>query len=223
MSIFNRKAIALESIANMKKYKGQCHFHIADDGSNEFSPSDVISEGDSSYVNSVNQGIDQLRIRQLYHFLQSDFDFCYFTDSDTLHDPKFVERLFEIYDKTQCACSLFNPQESRHHDGFNIDIGNDIIIRPSIPGISMFFDKSIGHRILAYYQEAVRFKPDILKYYGSWDWMFCYALSLVALSRISYLEHLYQGGMHADRPDRALNPTSWLIQERQIVLDRLEL
>jgi hypothetical protein len=223
MPTFNRKAISLESIANMRAVKGAAHLHILDDASSEFDGRELVALGDSGQVNTSNQGIDANRMHMLVEFYSSEFEYCYFTDSDTLHDVDFLPRLFLMQQKTNCMCGLYNTTVAHvHKDGFNIDVGDDIIVRPTIPGISMFFDKSIALRLLQYFLDAVRFRPNIIQQNRAWDWFFCKILPHVAMSQISYVEHMYAGGMH-DRGTRDLgaNLTPWLAAERGKIFTRL--
>lgn len=222
MPVFNRKDITLESIKNMRAHKKTAHLHITDDASTEFDGSEIISLGDSGHVNSENLGIDEVRIKHLLHFIESDFDYCYFTDSDSLHDPLFLDRLFYMYNQTNSVCCLYNTRSENHHkSGFNIPLEGDIIIRKTIPGISMFMDKALAVRISLYFMDCLKFDKSFVKYYGAWDWMFCSALPLCALSKTSYLEHLYFDGLHSHQIDTANHLTPWLMKERLKVFKRL--
>jgi hypothetical protein len=222
MPIFNRKKIALESILNLKSIKGEAHLALLDDASTEFSAEEIITLGDSGTCNQQNLGIDKNRIIQLVHFLNSNFEYCYFTDSDTIHDPHFLERLFHIHQTTKTLSCLYNSNGIMHKDGFNIFLENDIIIRKTIPGISMFFDREQALRIYQYYDEATRYFHQIVEYYG-WDWFFCQVFPFCALSQMSYVEHLCYGGIHATGPDHAKNLTPWLKNERIAIFQRLGL
>jgi hypothetical protein len=220
---FNRKAVALESIANMRAVKGAAHLHIVDDASKEYDGRDMVALGDSGHANATNQGIDANRLQMLIEFYASPYEYCYFTDSDTIHDQNFLWRLFQMHEKSNCICGLYNTSSPNHHkDGFNIDIGDDILVRQTIPGVSMFFDKAMALRLLQYFLDAARFRPDVIQQNRAWDWFFCKIVPQVAMSRVSYLEHMYFGGMHdgATR-DSAANLTPWLVAERRSIFDRL--
>lgn len=222
MPLFNRKAISLESIANMRHVKMDAHLRIVDDYSTEFDGNDLVGLGDSGYVNQKNIGIDANRMNMLTDFFSSDFDYCYFTDSDTIHDPDFLSRALFMHERTNCICCLYNTASFRHKDGFNIDIGDDILIRGTIPGVSMFFDKPMAFRLLQHYLDAIRFRPAIIAESRAWDWFFCSIVPQVALSRTSYLEHLYAGGLHTQNGrDVAANLTPFLAQQRRQVFERL--
>jgi hypothetical protein len=221
--VFNRFDIAIESLTNMRSVKGTAHLRIVDDASTEFDGADLVAMGDSGEVNRQNAGIDATRIAMLTDFAASDFDYCYFTDSDTIHDPAFLDRLFFMHDKTDCLSSLYYSSTKHHKNGFNIDLGDDIIIRWSIPGVSMFFDKKQAGRILQFYFDALRYRPNCIKEARSWDWFFCLVFPQVALSRTSYLEHLFLGGLHAYARDTALNPTPYLAAEGARLRRKLKL
>jgi hypothetical protein len=220
--VFNRKAIALLSIDNMRLVKGAAHLNIVDDCSTEFDGRDIVSLGDSGEVHPRNMGIDATRMHMLAEFFASDFDYAYFTDSDTIHDPDFLLRALAMHQRTNCLCGLYNTTSFHHKDGFNIDIGDDIIIRRTIPGVSMFFDKALASRLLQYYLDAVRFRPNVIKEARAWDWFFFEALPQVAMSRVSYLEHLYVGGLHAaGSRDLGANLTPFLQAARRPVFEKL--
>jgi glycosyltransferase involved in cell wall biosynthesis len=222
MPLFNRKAIALESIANMRQVKGGAHLKIIDDCSTEFDGRDLVALGDSGHVNPQNLGIDANRMNMLVEFFASEFDYGYFTDSDTIHDPEFLSRALFMHGRTNCLCCLYNTASFRHKDGFNIDIGDDIIIRRTIPGVSMFFDKNMAFRLIQHYLDAVRFRPAVVAESRAWDWFLCSIVPQVALSRISYLEHLFTGGLHVQNGrDVAAHPTPYLAAERCRVFTRL--
>jgi hypothetical protein len=221
--VFNRREIAVESLGNMRAVKQTAHLRIIDDASTEFDGSELVAMGDSGEVNAQNVGIDATRINMLMEFAASDYDYCYFTDSDTIHDPAFLDRLFFMHDKTDCMCSLYYSSTKHHKNGFNIDLGDDILIRWSIPGVSMFFDKKQAQRIIQYYLDALRYRPNCIAEARSWDWFFCLVFPQVALSRISYLEHLFVGGLHAYARDTALNPTPYLAAEGARLRRKLKL
>ncbi len=223
MPVFNRKAIVLESIANMRQVKGEAHLKIVDDRSTEFDGRELVALGDSGQINEKNLGIDATRMNMLAEFAASEFDYCYFTDSDTIHDPAFLSRALFMHARTNCVCGLYNTASPNHHkDGFNIDIGDDIVIRRTIPGVSMFFDKPMAFRFIQYYLDAVRFRPAVIAESRAWDWFLFTIVPQVALSRVSYLEHLYAGGLHVNNGrDVAANPTPYLAAERRLVFRRL--
>jgi len=222
MPVFNRQATAVESIHNMRMAKGQAHLKIIDDASTAFDGRELAALGDSGEVNAVNLGIDQNRINNLLEFLGSSFEYCYFTDSDTLHDPMFLDRAFQMFDKTASVCSLFNSSTASHLDGFNIDIGEAITIRRSAPGVSQFFDKKIAFRMIQYYLDAIRYRPNVLREARGWDWFFCGALPHMAVSQVSYLEHMYADGLHVARGrDVAMNPTPFVAMEGRRVFAAL--
>jgi hypothetical protein len=221
--VYNRKDISLESLNNMRQFKGAAHLRVVDDASTEFIGSELAALADSFVVNATNLGIDSTRIEMLMHFASSNFDYCYFTDSDTIHDPDFLDRLFFMHDKTGSLCSLYNSSTKHHKNGFNIDLGDDIVMRWSIPGVSMFMDRQQAARIIQYYLEALRYRPNCIKETRSWDWFFCHIFPQVALSRVSYLEHLFVGGLHAYARDTALQPTPYLVNEGARLRRKLKL
>lgn len=128
-----------------------------------------------------------------------------------------------MHGRTNCLCGLYNTASLIHHkDGFNIDIGDDIIIRRTIPGVSMFFDKPMALRFIQYYLDAVRFRPRVIAESRAWDWFLFNIVPQVAMSRVSYLEHLYAGGLHEKNGrDVAANLTPFLSSERRQVFTRL--
>lgn len=222
MPVFNRRDIALESIHNMRMMRGSAHLKVIDDASTQFDGHEMTALGDSGEVHPQNMGIDATRISNLAEFIASPFDYCYFTDSDTLHDPQFLDRAFQMFDLTASVSCLYNSCTPSHRNGFSIDVGNEISITRSAPGVSMFFDKPTAMRLLTYYLDAVRFQPNIIKSYRGWDWFFCAALPHFAQSQVSYVEHMYSDGLHVGNgSDVAMNPTPFLQMEGRRVFTQL--
>lgn len=220
--VFNRRETALESLHNMRMMRGGAHLRVIDDASTRHDGREMVSLGDSGEVHARNMGIDATRIENLVHFLSSDFDYCYFTDSDTLHDPQFLDRALQMFDASNAVSCLYNSCTPSHRNGFSVDIGNGIIITRSAPGVSMFFDKAIAGRLMTYYLDAIRFQPQIMKSYRGWDWFFCAALPHFAQSAVSYVEHMYADGLHVGNGrDVAMNPTPFLEMEGSRVFEKL--
>lgn len=223
MPVFNRHDIALESIHNMRMMRGAAHLRVIDDASTQFDGREMTALGDSGEVHPQNMGIDATRIANLADFIQSDFQYCYFTDSDTLHDPAFLDRAFQMLDMTASVCCLYNScTDSHRKHGSFAELGDGVTITRSAPGVSMFFDKALAMRLMTYYLDAVRFQPGVMKSYRGWDWFFCAALPHFAQSQVSYVEHMYAQGLHVGNGcDVAMNPTPFLQMEGRRVFEKL--
>ena len=221
---FNRLRVAQESLANMRAVKQGATLLVTDDHSTEHDGSALIAMGDGGFRNLTNKGIDQVRLSHLEAFLNSNYHYCYFADSDTLHDPEALDRARHLYDQYSFLCTLYNTNSAYHKDGDVVILeGQDILFRNSIPGCSMYFDRTLGQRIYAYIEDALRvWGPQcISRRYGQWDWAFCFAVPAAAMSQRSYCDHLAIDGLHSFVNDRALAPTPALRAIRAEVVRRL--
>jgi hypothetical protein len=235
MPTYNRKNITIESIQNIKQFKKGAFLHITDDKSTEYDGKTLVAMGDGGAVNTVNIGVDAIRMSQILEFFSSEYEYCYLVDSDTFHDPNFMDRLFFIFDKTNCVCGIYNTPSLVHKSGFNIDIGDDVAIRKTLPGISVFFDKKLAFRIITYYLDAIRFRQNAVRESKAWDWFISEPFPQIAYSKTSYVQHLGVGtdGLHARKPnypgphaklfDVAVNPTPFLVEAGGRVVKRLGL
>ncbi|MCG2720560.1 MAG: tetratricopeptide repeat protein [Thermodesulfovibrionales bacterium] len=216
--VFNRKRITRLSLMQTKRYKtSECHLQVYNDHSTDFDNSFLTPYADEVIQLPDKLGIGALRRHQFREFLKTDFDFIYMTDSDVIHDLRFIaalEVLYEAGDRKLPVC-IFN---STFHVEPSIILyrKNGIMLKKTAPGVSMFYDRTMVNKIVA------MFKPgyDDL----NWDYAVIQYLGLPwVTSETSYLEHYGGGGIHNTdyERDRAIIPTEYLSEKRETILKYL--
>ena len=127
------------------------------------------------------------------------------TDNDTIHDPKFLEVLRELYQyffrrnlNKNFRLGLYNSKF--HNDPKNIVFENSILsVRKTCPGVSQCFDREMIRRMLDFINE----NPTYETLYG-----FDYSLASISLNvpflqtQTSYLEHFAR-----DKDEKGLHST----------------
>lgn len=217
VATFNRPKIAEISLKQLNEYKKGNVIHITDDNSNQYNAREFFfSYADEIEVNSNNLGIHKLRCNQFRDFLENrNEEFIYMTDSDTLHDPNYINQLLFLMNKYNLPACLYN---TRHHFNSTLKDNGNEILRASMPGVSQFF-----HR------EHVKIIVNYLNKMGdpvyAWDYRVVEALkSPVVTSKISYVDHFGgEGSIHNKtlEQDKAYNPTSFLNKNRKQVEEYL--
>jgi hypothetical protein len=170
-------------------------------------------------------GIEAQRRMHFFDFAHCELDYThlYLTDSDALHDPRWRERALALQDETGGApVCLYNTDAHVRIEGNTVEDhpGRDYIWRRVAPGISYLLN-------MEHVRVIVRALPHLPDYWN-WDWTVPNLLgSMMAISRISYVDHIGHGGMHhpadegLDGGDVALSPTSWLVTKRAEVVKKL--
>ncbi len=96
---------------------------------------------------------------------------------------------------------------------------NFIVLKRTAPGVSMFFDRNMVEKIVSILDKVGNYQDDF-----NWDYrVIAYLDKPIITSSISYLEHFGAGGTHNmdfDR-DRALNPTKYLQERREKIINYL--
>jgi hypothetical protein len=136
-----------------------------------------------------------------------NFGEIYLTDTDAIHDPKWYDAI-KLLSKVAPLCGVYN---THHHNDWVSDHGT-YHITPNIPGISVYMSG-----------ESLRRKMGHLSDSKLKDWDFTLPKifgNKCAVSNVSYVEHLGAGGLHNTgwEDDIALNPTPFLIEERQRII-----
>jgi tetratricopeptide (TPR) repeat protein len=221
VAAFNRKKITALSLDQTKRYKTpNCCLHVYNDHSTEYDNTPLYKYADDVIQLPNKMGIDKLRWYQFRKFLESRFDFLYFTDSDVIHDPQYVFVLDVLYEqgRRSLPVSLFNsiftfrPKMILHYN-------NGIFLKTTAPGISMFYDRQMVEKIL-----SVSGKIGNAFDYLPWDNRAAAFLGLPWITpEISYLEHFGANGINNDsfERDRAINPTEYLQERRERILQYL--
>lgn len=240
--VYNRKNITELVIKNINKYKKDADMIIYNDHSTEYDNDYLESICDNKIVllppsnkvvvknekNKNGMGISHLRWYQFREFLKTDYDFLYFTDSDALHDPEFIDILKNIWNKYKGKNGEKYPiclyDTIWHSQKENLlKEGNDVWMRKTMAGISQFYSRDMVKIIV----DALDKETRDIGY--AWDYRCIEYLKLPTLTtKCSYVEHFgaLKDSMHSvegewDR-DRAKNPSQYLKNIRQEVIDYLE-
>lgn len=218
---FNRKNITELSLESTYKYKRpQDKLEVWDDHSTEYDLDWLQDKCDEVIKRDIKMGVQWLRAKNFRHFIETDYDFLYITDSDAIHDPNYCDRLLELYgkymlpDKRKMPVSLYNTIHHQQPGNTVKEMGN-ILFRKTAPGISQFYDKAMVRKMVA----GMDKNPKLEGLYG-FDYHLPALLKVPFVqSKNSYLEHFATtGSMHGlntgtekdfDR-DRADQPTEYL-------------
>jgi tetratricopeptide (TPR) repeat protein len=221
VSVFNRKKITALSLEQTKRYKTACCFlQVYNDHSTEYDNSFLADYSDEVIQLPDKMGINNLRWCQFMKFLETDFEFLYLTDNDVIHDPNYIPMLEQLYlkGKRKLPVSIFNsifmlqPRLILYYS-------KGIFLKTSAPGISMFYDRKMVEKIVAVSNNI----GNVLDYLP-WDYKAIACLGLPWIStETSYLEHFGAGGLNNDNNERerALNPTKYLQEKREAVINYL--
>jgi peptidylprolyl isomerase len=221
VSVFNRKKITQLSLAQLKRYKNDgCHLRVYDDHSTEYDRSFLEPYADEVIKLPAKMGIHNLRMHQLRNFLETRYDFLYLTDNDVIHDPGYVaalEALYEMGGRLLPVC-LYNTG-FHNFEGNILYSDKGVILKKTAPGVSMFFDRGMAEKIVSFAEKAGSAHQFI-----GWDFRVIAYLDLPWLTpQTSYLEHFGADGMHNPdfERDRAIDPTPYLAERRQAIIDYL--
>lgn len=216
VTTYNRKKITKIVLANLNQTKRGAGLFIYDDHSSEFDLKFLQEAAPSATVirPAKKLGVELLRIHLQKEILQTPYKHIYHTDNDALHDPFWLNRIYEMRKEFDGAIGLYN---TIHHFKRTIqtDPAKKIVYRSACPGVSFFYSN-----------DAVRpFAHEFENYRGSpsWDFFIGDALGQAAISEVSYVEHFGAGGIHNSSfdGDRAHNPTPWLSEQRKAVIESL--
>ena len=216
--VFNRKRVTRLSLAQTMRYKTpSCFMQVYNDHSDEYDNTFLTPYADEVIQLPDKKGINALRWHQFKCFLETDFDFIYMTDSDVIHDPGFISALDVLY-KTgggKLPVCLFN---SSFHMEPRIILyrRNGVMLKGTAPGVSMFYDRTMAEKIVSVLER--RHDNEV------WDFAAVKYLGLPWITpETSYLEHYGTGGIHNtdNERDRAINPTDYLRERRELILKYL--
>ena len=225
---YNRKAITSLALESLNKHKQDATIWTYNDWSTEYDnnylepfcdkviklpKSDKLVVKNQKNINGM--GVQHLRWHQFREFVSMDYDALYLTDSDTIHDPSYIEVLKETSNEfPHNPLSLYTSHPA-------IARSNRTFIREYSGGISHLYTREMVENIVLILNRQ-RSDPD----YG-WDYeAINYLNRKMIVTTTSYLEHFGAGGMHsADTNwdhDRAGWPTPYLQKIRQPVINYLE-
>lgn len=207
LTTYNRKSITKKCIDNLNKIniKKYGFFHIHDDGSTEYDTEWLYKFKPNKVSKSENVGIDKIMLNKIALFKKDEgFDYFYSCDNDMIHDPDFIDKAIELYEKYKLPLTLYN---TKYHNKNIIRENSDVFLLESFPGASLFFHKKDveylkDYRIL---QNGTR----------SWDWhMVEIFKKRFICPKISYCDHFGLNGLHDCQDDVATNPTNYLKKRR---------
>lgn len=238
VSVYNRKKITELVLENLFKYKKEnSSLWVYNDHSTEYDNSFLeplcdkvflLQESNNIVIknekNKKGMGIAKLRWQQLRDFINTDYDFLYFTDNDALHDPEFENILLETYKryKTKMPISLYDTVWHKHVQN-HLKEDKNVYMRRYGAGISHFYDRNMVEKILSVLDNQTE-TPN----YG-WDYQVSDYMKLpMVVTKTSYVEHFgaLEDSMHTQKGDwdrdRAINPTTYLKDIRNDIIEYLE-
>jgi glycosyltransferase involved in cell wall biosynthesis len=240
IATFNRPVITQISLANLASFKSDKVKLVAyDDASSAYTREQLLTYADEVVQFRTNGGIERSRAKAIRDFVYrySEFDLLYFTDNDTVHDPNLLAVLEGMFiwqkrEKVSFPVSVFNTVF--HNQPKNILQENEaFFLTKTIPGISQCYSRDMAKIIV----DALNNSPD-LEFKSGWDYLYPSLLDRPCiLTKISYVEHFardrYEGGMHVQisgngsegrkdfERDRAINPTDFLVNIRDTVINEI--
>lgn len=216
----NRKTIARICLKQLSLHKKDNFLHVSDDHSSEFDPLKEFEPwADKIERTPKKMGVQHLRCWEFREFLKQDeYDLIYMTDSDTLHDPGFINRLLQLYLKYKSPVCLYNAK-AHQRPIVREDDRSDISIRKTMPGVSQLYDRRMVEKIV----KILDVKGDPVY---AWDYRVVeYLARNTITSRTSFLQHFGgEGSIHNKtlQQDVALNPTNYLKMMWNPVVSRLK-
>lgn len=203
---FNRQKIAEIVIRQLSNHKKEHFLHVSDDYSTAYDPFKLFDYADKVEKPPKKMGVQHLRCWEFREFLKTDYDLIYMTDSDALHDPNFINRLLELYDRTKLPVCLYN---TKWHQTSTIveDKNHDFYYRRTMPGISQMYNREMVKKIVT---RLNRTGDPVY----AWDYRVVeYLKTQVVTSKTSYVQHFGgPGSIHNKtlQQDIALTPTNYL-------------
>ena len=240
LATYNRPGITAVCLENLQLIRDPARVRLVvyDDASVAYSARYLSTLTDEVVRFERNGGIERSRARAFRDFIYrfTDYDLLYLTDNDTVHDPQFVDYLLHTFEcqirsGSVSPMGLFNSVFHRQsllakYEGFNIS--------STCPGISQCYTRDMAEKIVDY----LNADPLMESRFG-WDYRWPQILrEPFLISTTSYVEHFardaMEGGIHCKlsgtdlesflrdfERDRAVNPSQYLIDCRDDVIDRV--
>lgn len=222
LTTFNRKKITELSVKNILESKRKATIWVADDKSSDYNKEFLASISNNSkiIIPEKKLSVEYFRFKLILQALDTNFKYVYHTDNDMIHDPNWVERLYQInYFLPEYPISLFNSTFHRMVNEQQVP-ELDLVVRPFCPGASFF----LNQEFLTPFKEEIKNLSESSKLETTWDFYLSRIVSKpVLVSKTSYVEHFGAGGMHNndfDR-DRATTPTEYLKSIRENIISVL--
>lgn len=223
LTTYNRKKATEVSIKNLIEIKKNAMLWVVDDCSDAYDSTFLKSicgdKPDVQIYRCENRfGIERIRPIFQTSALATSFEYVYHTDNDTLHDPTWIDRIYEIHKALpDYPICLFNSKFHVTPSEQYLD-ALDVSVRRFCPGIS-FFLKQEWLRPQTKWLQILSLTPYPNR---PWDFVFGDLLGKPTLtSKTSYVEHFGGGGIHNKdhETDRALHPTDYLRDMRDKIIN----
>ena len=215
----NRPKSTELTLHNLSETKRQATLWVYDDASTELTAGQLQAFAPEAKVitRKNNLGINLLRFEIQLNAWKTELKYIYHTDNDAIHDPFWLNRLFEMNQMFPGLLSVYNTQQHNQyqlvkHENLNF------VTKAAAPGISFFYPQNrlvtCREWLLYCLQQRRR----------SWDFEIGDMLGTAAVSSVSYVEHFGVGGIHNSdfERDRASNPTPWLQANRASTIEVLK-
>lgn len=227
VTVFNRPEVTRVALESLEKTRRQAELWIYDDCSEltEEFLREAAPKAEKIMKLKRNLSVSRLRFHIQNIAFSSKFRYVYHTDNDVIHDPYWLNRIFEISKEHDGPIGLYNAVPhlcwTKSEDKIN-----KLDIRDACPGVSFFYDQLV----LKTKQSPMKYDPYFSKKMESvpvWDFYIgdlfsrTKPITMIAISTVSYVEHFGASGLHSKQVDRALNPTEWLINKRKDIVDKL--
>jgi hypothetical protein len=219
----DRRAVVEQCLPTLlaSRYSGDA-VRCYNDGSTEYDSDWLESLGADWAMKFSGIGVDAQRRMHILDFMEhaDEFTHLYLTDSDTLHDPHWRERLLDIHARTGLLTCGYNSPTHEAYSGNTYKREDDVVFRRFAPGVSYLLSREQVKHIASGLPEAWQF-----------DWAIPAMLGYkCAVSDTSCVGHVGHAGMHDQHQkpgyvsaERELNPTQWLVEKRKEVLWKLGL
>lgn len=219
IAVHNRMAIAEQCVPTVRAGMalGSDVLALYDDGSTEKMGPRLMASASTMSL-SRNIGINAQRRKHFMDFWARvpDFTHLYLCDSDAPHDPEWRSRALALQAEHKAPVCLYRTEtHAKYPDNiFRDDPGENVIWQRWAPGVSYLLTKEHVREVMKHLAGAKQW---------DWDWAVPAILgNRMAVSRVSYVDHIGMGGMH-DKPgdpdhERASNPTPWLVEKRKEII-----
>jgi peptidoglycan/xylan/chitin deacetylase (PgdA/CDA1 family) len=214
---YNRKKITEVCLRQLKDLKSNYDIWTFNDYSTDYDNNWLSRWADITYQFEGKSNIHHIRSHAYKLFLDSDYDFLYMTDNDAYHDPNFMTELLNCYNTTGLPATCFiSGYLTQNFSWYKAKQVTDTVsvMNNACGGISMFLHRS--------HVETIVKKLNGKLFEDMWD---CYTWNMLgnkyAITNKSYVEHFGADGMHHKdfERERAVNPTDYLIEKRDIIIE----
>ena len=237
LATFNRRRITELCLNNLKEIiDNDVKLVIYDDASETYDETFLKKFSENVLRFRISGGVERSRARAFrdFEYIYKDFELLYITDNDTIHDPHFISVLRDLNTVSSVSYEKKMPMgffNSVFHSSPNNIIKDDgeVSIRKTCPGVSQCYSRDMVTKIVNFLNQNPIFETA----YG-FDYFWPAQLQVPFVqTNMSYLEHFArdknEGGIHSKvnnedprkdfERDRALNPTKYLIEIREKVID----